>query len=55
MDNIKHWLDLSAAATAFGALVGILPHIASLLSIIWLCIQIGEYIRKKRKECANEL
>lgn len=48
-ENVKHGLDAAAAGTAFASLTGLLPSIASLLSIIWLAIQIFEWVRKKRK------
>jgi hypothetical protein len=54
MDHIKHWLDAGAAATAFASLIGWLPHIASALSILWLCIQIYDRFTRKKKERANE-
>ena len=46
-DHIKHGLDATAAATAFASFLGWLPSIAALLSIIWLAIQIGEWMWKK--------
>ena len=48
-DQVRHGLDAAAAGTAFASLAGILPSIASLLSIIWLVIQIIEWARKKRE------
>jgi sorbitol-specific phosphotransferase system component IIC len=47
-ENVKHGLDAAAAGTAFASLTGLLPSVASLLSIIWLVIQIIEWARKKR-------
>jgi hypothetical protein len=47
-DQVRHGLDAAAAATAFSSLVGWLPSVASLLSVIWLLIQIFEWARKKR-------
>jgi hypothetical protein len=48
-DQLKHGLDAAAAGTAFASLTGLLPSIASLLSIVWLVIQITEWARKKRE------
>lgn len=45
-DEVRHGLDAAAAATAFSALVGWLPSVASLLSIVWLAIQIGTWVKK---------
>jgi hypothetical protein len=47
-DQVRHWLDGVAAAIAAATFTGVLPSIASLLSIIWLLIQIYEWARKKR-------
>jgi hypothetical protein len=47
-DHVRYGLDAAAAATAFSSLVGWLPSMASLLSIIWLLIQIYEWARKKK-------
>jgi hypothetical protein len=49
MDHAKHAIDAGAAATAFASLVGWLPSIASLLSIVWLSIQIGGWVHKQVK------
>jgi hypothetical protein len=46
-DHIKHGLDATAAGAAFASWLGWLPQIAALFSIIWLSIQIGEWIYKK--------
>jgi hypothetical protein len=46
-DHIKYGLDATAAATAFASFLGWLPSIAALLSIVWLSIQIGEWLYKK--------
>lgn len=45
-DNFKHGIDAVAAGTAFASLAGWLPSIASVLSIIWLSIQIGNWFWK---------
>lgn len=45
----KHVMDAGAAATAFASFLGWLPSIAALFSIIWLSIQIGEWLYKKWK------
>lgn len=42
MDEIKHVIDAGAVGTAFATLVGWLPHISSLLAIVWLLIRIYE-------------
>jgi hypothetical protein len=46
-DHFRHWLDSAAVLTAASALAGWLPPIASLLSIIWLLIQLYEWAKKK--------
>jgi hypothetical protein len=46
-DHVKLGLDATAAATALASFVGWLPSIAALLSIVWLSIQIGEWMWKK--------
>lgn len=39
-DTIKHWVDLISISTVIGTLVGWLPAIAVLLSIIWTFMRI---------------
>lgn len=41
-DTVKHWIDGASIVVAWGALVNLLPSIAALLSIVWLCIQISQ-------------
>lgn len=38
-DDLKHFIDFGAVGTAIGALIDFLPHVASLLSIIWLVLR----------------
>jgi hypothetical protein len=45
-DNLKHGIDAAAAGTAFASLAGLIPSLASVLSIIWLSIQIGNWFWK---------
>lgn len=50
--HIKHGLDAAAAGGAFASFAGYLPTllacIASMLSIIWLTIQITEWYLKRQ-------
>jgi hypothetical protein len=49
-NGVRYTLDAIAGVTAIASLAQILPPIAAALSIIWLCIQIGEWaLRKMRK------
>lgn len=41
-DAVKHGIDVLAASVAVGAIVKVLPAIASLFTIIWLAIRIWE-------------
>jgi hypothetical protein len=41
-DHLKTAVDVGAVGTAGATLIGLLPHIASILSIIWLVIRIYE-------------
>jgi hypothetical protein len=41
-ENIKTAFDIGAVGTAGATLLGWLPHLASILSIIWLAIRIYE-------------
>lgn len=45
-DSTRHAADAVAIFGAFGTWIGWLPTIASVLSIIWLAIQIGSWIHK---------
>jgi hypothetical protein len=53
-DHLKHGIDAAAAGTAFASLTGYLPSIASLLSIVWLAIQIYEWAKRKRERNDDE-
>jgi hypothetical protein len=49
-EHTKHVLDTVSGITAFGAIMKFLPAIAALLSIIWYCIRIYEWINSKIKK-----
>ena len=38
----KHIMDFMSLSTVIGTLVGMLPHIAAAISIVWGCIRIYE-------------
>lgn len=42
METVKHYVDLASLGTAFATLVGWLPHVAALLSVIWTALRIYE-------------
>lgn len=44
-DIVKHAGDAVSFTIALGALVDLLPSVAALLSIVWLCIQISQSAR----------
>jgi hypothetical protein len=44
-EDIKAVADMGATGTAFGSVVGILPDVAAVLSIIWVLIRIFEWAR----------
>jgi len=46
-DAVRHTIDVCAAGVWIAAAVEWLPPVAALMSIIWLGIQIFEYILKK--------
>jgi hypothetical protein len=48
--STKSTIDAAAAANAFATLVGWLPSIASLLSIIWLCIQMWTWWKNQKAQ-----
>lgn len=48
VETVKLAFDTAAIGTAFATLVGLLPTIASLFSVIWLGIQIYEWYKKKK-------
>jgi hypothetical protein len=41
-DGVKHVLDLASITTVVGALMGILPSIAAIFTIVWTGIRIYE-------------
>lgn len=43
-------LDTSAVATAWGAVMGWLPALASLFSILWLGLQMYSWFEKRHQE-----
>jgi hypothetical protein len=47
-EHTKHVLDTASGITAFGAIIKFLPAIAALLSVIWYCIRIFEWIKSKK-------
>jgi glycerol-3-phosphate acyltransferase PlsY len=50
----KHFLDGLAVGTALGALFKFLPAIASLFSIVWLGMQMYDWIQKKRNKHGDQ-
>jgi hypothetical protein len=48
-DHTKHLLDTVSGVTALGAVMKFLPAIAAVLSIVWYCIRIYEWIKSKSK------
>lgn len=46
-DGAKHLLDTTAAFVALGALVKLLPSIASFLTIIWMLLRIYDWIEAR--------
>ena len=48
-EHTKHVLDTVSGVTAFGAVMKFLPAIAAVLSIVWYCIRIYEWIKSKYK------
>jgi hypothetical protein len=49
-EHTKHLLDTVSGVTALGAVMKFLPAIAALLSIVWYCIRIYEWINSKIKK-----
>lgn len=45
-DHIKIGLDAAAYGTAYATFIGLLPSIASLLSIVWVSIQLGTWLHR---------
>lgn len=48
-DTLRHLLDGISLSAAAGAVMGWLPPISAVLSIVWLSIQIGEWAIRKVK------
>jgi hypothetical protein len=48
LEQMKTAVDIGAVGTAGATLVGWLPHVASILSIVWLAIRIYETETVKR-------
>jgi hypothetical protein len=52
VDHVKTVTDAAAYTAAAASICGLLQPIAafvaSMLSIIWLCLQMRDYLRKKR-------
>lgn len=48
-NSIKHVADGVSAVVALGTLLQWLPVVASILTIVWYLIRIGEYISGKIK------
>lgn len=46
-ENVKHVADATAAVAAFGAMVQILPPLASLLTIIWMSLRIFDWVEAR--------
>lgn len=46
--NLKYTLDGAAIANVVATIVGLLPAIAAVLSIVWLGIQIYDRFKKKK-------
>lgn len=46
----KVLLDLSAVTTAWGAVLGFLPALSALFSVIWIGLQIYAWFEKRRQE-----
>ena len=55
-EPVKAAVDVSAAATVVGALMGYLPPVAALFTIVWTGIQIFAFFeeRVKAKETEKE-
>lgn len=48
-ENVKHFVDATAALAAVGALVNILPPLASLLTIVWMGLRIFDWFEARFK------
>jgi hypothetical protein len=49
MDHTKHLVDLASLGGCIATLLGWLPHLAALLSVIWYAIRIYEWARNRRE------
>jgi hypothetical protein len=49
-DQMKGAVDVASVSTAMAALIGWLPPIAALASLVWTLIQIVEWSRKKKRK-----
>jgi hypothetical protein len=49
MDNSRFALDLTAFGIVVGTIIETLPSIAAAMSILWLAIQIYDWVQAKRK------
>lgn len=47
--NAKHGFDAASVLITVGALVDAMPKVAAVMSVIWLGMQIWDWIQKKRK------
>lgn len=47
--NVKHGFDAASFLIAAGALVDAMPKVAAGMSIIWLGMQMFDWIQKKRR------
>lgn len=47
--QIKAMLDVASISTVIATLLGWLPNVAALFTLIWTGIQIYEYFKKKGK------
>ena len=47
--TLKHGFDLASFAIAAGALLDAMPKVAAVMSVIWLGMQIYDWIAKKAR------
>lgn len=52
--GVRHLLDVLSYTVALGVLVQLIPPIAGTLSIIWLCLQMFAYFRRKAWQTDEE-
>jgi hypothetical protein len=48
-DNIKHAIDAASVGTVVATLIGWLPAIAAMFSIVWTIIQIYDWYKRKKR------